>query len=151
MTLMKVLSVDSDKGELYIPDNRFKNTLLSMTEMVVDMDGDGILTAKDAKAWKMFSRTHEVNPVRETPLPCARDVRKFNAVRTKRPGAHRTSRVRTGMENGLGAPVSGATHLRRPGGEKRAAYSAVSLISAPLRSGEVKRTVISPGSPVVWI
>ena len=51
MTPMKVLSVDSDKGELYIPDNSFKNALLSMTEMVVDMDGDGILTAKDAKEW----------------------------------------------------------------------------------------------------
>lgn len=30
-------------------------------------------------------------------------------------------------------------------------YSAVNLISAPFRSGELNETLISPASPVVWI
>ena len=57
MTPMPTLDVDSEDGELYIPDSSFKNALLDMkaadgvTKIVVDMDGDGLLTAKDAKAW----------------------------------------------------------------------------------------------------
>ena len=64
MTPMAVLSVNSEKGELYIPDNCFKNALLNMTmendNMVVDMDGDGLLTAKDAKAWNEYYKDKDV-------------------------------------------------------------------------------------------
>ena len=57
MTPMTVLDVDSEDGELYIPDNNFKKELLRMEEitgMKVDMDGDGILTGKDLKAWNEY-------------------------------------------------------------------------------------------------
>lgn len=58
MTPMAVLELDTEDGELYIPDRSFKNILLGMNmendKMVVDMDGDGLLTAKDAKAWNEY-------------------------------------------------------------------------------------------------
>ena len=56
MTPMSVLSVNSDDGELYIPDKNFKNYLLNMEAdgVKVDMDGDGLLTAKDSKAWNEY-------------------------------------------------------------------------------------------------
>lgn len=60
MTPMTILDVDTEDGELYIPDRSFKNALLDMraadgeTKIVVDMDGDGLLTAKDAKAWNEY-------------------------------------------------------------------------------------------------
>ncbi len=49
VTPMAVVKVDSEMGELYIPDAGFKGWLLGSGN--VDMDGDGILTIKDAKAW----------------------------------------------------------------------------------------------------
>ena len=49
VTPMEVVKVDSEMGELYIPDAGFKGWLLGSGN--VDMDGDGILTLKDAKAW----------------------------------------------------------------------------------------------------
>lgn len=48
-TPMAVVKVDSEMGELYIPDAGFKAWLLGKGN--VDMDGDGVLTIKDAKAW----------------------------------------------------------------------------------------------------
>lgn len=66
MTPMTVLELDTEDGELYIPDRSFKNALLDMkaadgvTKIVVDMDGDGLLTAKDAKAWNEYYRDKEV-------------------------------------------------------------------------------------------
>ncbi len=66
MTPMTVLDVDTDDGELYIPDKNFKNALLDMkaadgvTKIVVDMDGDGFLTAKDAKAWNEYYKDKDV-------------------------------------------------------------------------------------------
>lgn len=66
MTPMTVLELDTDDGELYIPDNRFKNALLDMkaadgvTKIVVDMDGDGFLSAKDAKAWNEYYKDKDV-------------------------------------------------------------------------------------------
>ena len=50
-TPMAVLEVDTEKGELYIPDRSFRNALLNMENVKVDMDGDGFITAKDLKAW----------------------------------------------------------------------------------------------------
>lgn len=64
MTPMTVLDVDTDDGELYIPDRDFKNVLLSLENAeggkLVDMDGDGILTAKDAKAWNEYYKGKDV-------------------------------------------------------------------------------------------
>ena len=64
MTPMTVLDVDTDDGELYIPDTNFKNALLSLENAeggkLVDMDGDGILTAKDAKAWNEYYKGKDV-------------------------------------------------------------------------------------------
>jgi len=64
MTPMTVLDVDTDDGELYIPDTNFKNALLSLENAeggkLVDMDGDGILTAKDAKAWNEYYKDKDV-------------------------------------------------------------------------------------------
>lgn len=64
MTPMAVLDVDTDDGELYIPDRDFKNVLLSLENAeggkLVDMDGDGILTAKDAKAWNEYYKDKDV-------------------------------------------------------------------------------------------
>ena len=56
MTPMTVLELDTEDGELYIPDRRFKNVLLGIEidGVKVDMDGDGSLTAKDAKAWNEY-------------------------------------------------------------------------------------------------
>lgn len=62
MTPMTVLDVDTDDGELYIPDNSFKNVLLALEidGVKVDMDGDGFLTAKDAKAWNEYYKDKDV-------------------------------------------------------------------------------------------
>lgn len=62
MTPMTVLDVDTDDGELYIPDNSFKNELLALEidGVKVDMDGDGFLTAKDAKAWNEYYKDKDV-------------------------------------------------------------------------------------------
>lgn len=66
MTPMSAIEMDTEKGELYIPDNSFKNALLDMkaadgvTKIVVDMDGDGFLTAKDAKAWNEYYKDKDV-------------------------------------------------------------------------------------------
>lgn len=49
VTPMAVINVELEMGELYIPDAGFKGWLLGSGN--VDMDGDGILTSKDAKAW----------------------------------------------------------------------------------------------------
>lgn len=62
MTPMPVLDADSEKGELYIPDSNFKKMLLNMEidGVKVDMDGDGFLTAKDAKAWNEHYKDQDV-------------------------------------------------------------------------------------------
>ncbi len=51
VTPMALLEVDTEYGELYFPDKHFRNALLSQSEVKVDMDGDGFITAKDLKAW----------------------------------------------------------------------------------------------------
>ena len=62
MTPMSTIEMDTEKGELYIPDNNFKNTLLALEidGVKVDMDGDGFLTAKDAKAWNEYYKDKDV-------------------------------------------------------------------------------------------
>ncbi len=62
MTPMSTIEMDTEKGELYIPDNSFKNTLLALEidGVKVDMDGDGFLTAKDAKAWNEYYKDKDV-------------------------------------------------------------------------------------------
>lgn len=62
MTPMPEIEMDTEMGELYIPDSRFKNALLALEidGVKVDMDGDGFLTAKDAKAWNEYYKDKDV-------------------------------------------------------------------------------------------